>query len=138
MVYAGVVFEKHEHRYFREIDPQRMALRLYDAGMRQWGIELRPISPNVWQGKGPVYGLGYRVKVTAVATSTGYGPDYSLGVKVEADLEDKGIAFLAVGFIFCLPAGLLVLLMIWLDFRGKQDQVMRSLWEGSAITGPWG
>lgn len=134
------MFEKHEHRVFPGGDPQphTVALRMYHAGMRDLGIDLRPLSPNIWQGKGPVTGFGYVVKVTAVATPSWQGSSFQFGTKVEAELEDKGIGFLIAGWVICFPIGALILLFLWLDFRKQQEIAMRSLWEAAALPGPWG
>lgn len=120
------MFELIQRQMLPHQDIYGTATRINEALFRQSSIALAQIGPTSWMGKGAESGYGTAPKVTLIAVPMGGG--YALDLKIEAELEDKGIIFLGVSWAVCLPVAAVLFFLAWRDFSNRRDQLFAAAW----------
>ena len=67
--------------------------------------------------------------VTVIASPSPYGA--TLDLKVEAELEDKGIVLLYVSWVLCLPIAAVVFFLAWRSCKSAQSAIFNAAWGAS-------
>ena len=88
----------------------------------------------MWVGKGPETGYGYVLKATLVVVPSPQGSTVDL--KLEAELEDKGLMLLYVSWILCLPAAAIIFFLAYQQCRSSQASIYREVWGTSSYLLP--
>jgi hypothetical protein len=134
------VFERIERQTIAGDDVYGAAARIQQALFSEGQVALAPVSPTSWVGKGPEVGLGFVLKGTLIAHP---GPGgFALDLKLEIELEDKGIALLYASWVVCLPVAPFLLLFAWRDANVRKAALFRAAWSAAASPqlggGGWG
>ncbi len=123
------MFEQRQMRTVRGGDPYAMVAPVLGALYNIGGIATQQAGPNVWTGKSIETGYGYVIKATVVTSPSPYGA--TIDLKLEAELEDKGIVLLYVSWVLCLPIAAVVFFLAWQSCRSAQSAIYAAAWSGS-------
>jgi hypothetical protein len=127
--YTAGVFEQVEERIVSGHDVDGTIERVDRALSQAAEVRLVRMGPAVWIGKGPEQPLGFVMKATVTAAPV--GPGFTLRMKVEADLEDKGIAFLYLSWLFCCPAAPILFFLAWSGASSRRKTMFEATWAAS-------
>ena len=128
------MFVRFERQMLPHTDIYGAATRISEALFRESHIMLAQIGPTSWMGKGVESGYGTCPKVTLIGVPMGQG--FALDLKVEAELEDKGIIFLGVGWFLCLPVAGVLFFLAWRDFTAQQTAIFAAARGAAQLGGP--
>jgi len=120
------MFELIQRQMLPHADIYGTATRINEALFREGHIALAQIGPSSWLGKGSESGYGTVPKVTLIAVPMGQG--YAVDLKIEAELEDKGIIFLGVSFAVCFPVAAILLFLAWSEFSKRREALFAAAW----------
>jgi hypothetical protein len=81
-------------------------------------------------GKGPELAYGFVVKATLIAVPMAGG--HAVELRLEAELEDKGVMILYVSWAVCLPVAPLLFYLAWRDYEARQKALMQAVWSVAA------
>ncbi len=126
------MFDRVERQLLPHADVYGAAQRIHEAVFREGQVVLNQIGPTSWMGKGTESGLGTAPKVALFAVP--YGNGFALDLRISAELEDKGIIFLGVGWFVCFPVAAILFFFAWREFTEKQRALFQSAW-GAALGG---
>ncbi len=107
--------------------------RMQEALFRQGQVMLTQVGPTSWLGKGPEVGLGFVVKATLIAMPLG-PTGYAMDLKLEAELEDKGLLLLGASWVVCLPIAPILFFVAWRDCQARQSALQQAAWSAAATS----
>lgn len=125
------MFERIQRQMLSHADIYGTATRINEALFHHSSIALAQIGPTSWMGKGAESGYGTAPKVTLIAVPMGHG--YALDLRIEAELEDKGIIFLGVSWVVCAPVAAVLLFLAWREFSNRRDQLFAAAWNAGQL-----
>lgn len=120
------MFECIQRQMLPHTDIYGAATRINEALFREASIVLTQVGPNSWLGKGSESGYGTVPKITLIAVPMGYG--YAIDLKIEAELEDKGVIFLGVGWAVCFPISAVLFVLAWNEFKARREALFLAAW----------
>ena len=118
------MFERSSKQYFPLVDPALLPAVHHALGQHT-GLELRPVAPNRWTARtqNTRYLCYYELTLT-------YVPTYQGGATIElrGDVKpDAGaIVVLVIASTICLLPGVILLLLVYLDFSSWAEGAIRA------------
>ncbi len=120
------MFDRIERREIPGQDLYGVIARMHHALSATGQIGLTQVTPTSWVGKSPEVGLGMVVKATVLAYPNPYGT--TMDLKLEAELEDKGILFLYVSWLVCLPIAPFLFFYAYNDAKKRKAALFEAAW----------
>jgi hypothetical protein len=120
------MFERREVRTLPTGDLWGTIGPLQETLFRAGAIATQAAGPGLWIGKSPQKPYGYVIKATIKAFP---GPNgLTVDLKLEAELEDKGIALLYGGWLICFPVAAIFFLLAYQECRQAQIALYNESW----------
>jgi hypothetical protein len=106
------------------------------------GVQLAPSGPNAYSGRGQVasFGMMPKVGVSVMPIQGGFFVD----VRVSPDFESGALVILVVSWFFFFPIAIILAVLGYQDWQGRQNQLFAALWSpvasrmAQAPTPQWG